>query len=392
MLPLSGITVVSLEQAVAAPFATRQLADLGARVVKVERPEVGDFARGYDRTVKGLASHFVWLNRSKESVTLDLKQDGAKEILNRLIESADVFVQNLAPGATGRLGFGAQTLRERHPSLIVCDVSGYGSSGPYRDKKAYDLLVQCEAGVVSITGTPDTPSKVGVSIADIACGMYAYSSILAALFRRERTGEGAAIEVSLFEALAEWMGFPAYFTMYGGKEPPRTGASHAAIAPYGPFECGDGEVIFLGIQNEREWERFCEAVLEQPALANDERFASNSERVENRDDLHQEIEAILEELSSEEAIERLDDAKIANARMRTVRGFLEHPQLEARGRWREVGSPVGPLRALLPPATLDGAEPVMAPIPTVGEHTDTILAELGYDADAVAALHRSAAI
>jgi itaconate CoA-transferase len=392
MLPLSGITVVSLEQAVAAPFATRQLADLGARVIKVERPQVGDFARGYDRTVKGLASHFVWLNRSKESLTLDLKQDGAKEILNRLIEEADVFVQNLAPGATGRLGFGAETLRERHPRLIVCDVSGYGASGPYRDKKAYDLLVQCEAGLVSITGTSHTPSKVGVSIADIACGMYSYSGILAALLRRGRTGEGASIEVSLFEALAEWMGFPAYFTMYGGKEPPRTGASHAAIAPYGPFECGDGEVIFLGIQNEREWERFCEVVLEQPALAEDERFASNSERVENRDDLHQEIEAILEELSSEQAIERLDGAKIANARMRTVHDFLDHPQLEARDRWREVGSPVGPLRALLPPATLDGAEPVMAPIPKVGEHTDKILAELGYRDDAVAILRQSAAI
>jgi itaconate CoA-transferase len=234
MLPLEGITVVSLEQAVAAPFATRQLADLGARVIKVERPEVGDFARGYDRTVKGLASHFVWLNRSKESLTLDLKQDGAKEVLARIIERADVFVQNLAPGATGRLGFGAQILRERHPSLIVCDVSGYGSSGPYRDKKAYDLLVQCEAGLVSITGTPETPSKVGISIADIACGMYAYSGILAALLRRGRTGEGAALEVSLFEALAEWMGFPAYYAMYGGKEPPRTGASHAAIAPYAP--------------------------------------------------------------------------------------------------------------------------------------------------------------
>ena len=392
MLPLEGITVVSLEQAVAAPFATRQLADLGARVIKVERPQVGDFARGYDRTVEGLSSHFVWLNRSKESMTLDLKQDGAKEILNRLIEGADVFVQNLAPGATGRLGFAAETLRERHPRLIVCDVSGYGSSGPYRDKKAYDLLVQCEAGLVSITGTPDTPSKVGVSIADIACGMYAYSGILAALLRRGRTGEGAAIEVSLFEALAEWMGFPAYFTMYGGKEPPRSGASHAAIAPYGPFECGDGEVIFLGIQNEREWERFCEVVLEQPALAGDERFASNSERVENRDDLHQEIEAILVELSSEEAIERLDEAKIANARMRTVQDFLDHPQLEARDRWREVGSPVGPLRALLPPATMDGAEPVMAPIPKVGEHTDKILAELGYRDDAVATLRQSAAI
>jgi itaconate CoA-transferase len=392
MLPLSGITVVSLEQAVAAPFATRQLADLGARVIKVERPQVGDFARGYDRTVKGLASHFVWLNRSKESLTLDLKQDGAKEILSRLIEGADVFVQNLAPGATGRLGFGAETLRERHPYLIVCDVSGYGSSGPYRDKKAYDLLVQCEAGLVSITGTPDTPSKVGVSIADIACGMYAYSGILAALLRRGRTGEGAAIEVSLFEALAEWMGFPAYFTMYGGKEPPRTGASHAAIAPYGPFECGDGGVIFLGIQNEREWERFCEVVLGRPEMANDERFASNSERVENRDDLHQEIEAILEELSSEEAIERLDGAKIANARMRTVRDFLDHPQLEARDRWREVGSPVGPLRALLPPATMDDTEPVMAPIPSVGEHTDKILAELGYRDDAVATLRQSDAI
>jgi itaconate CoA-transferase len=392
MLPLEGVTVVSLEQAVAAPFATRQLADLGARVVKVERPQVGDFARGYDRTVKGLASHFVWLNRSKESLTLDLKQDGAKEVLSRLIEGADVFVQNLAPGATGRLGFGAETLRERDPRLIVCDVSGYGSSGPYRDKKAYDLLVQCEAGLVSITGTPDTPSKVGVSIADIACGMYAYSGILAALLRRGRTGEGATIEISLFEALAEWMGFPAYFTMYGGKEPPRTGASHAAIAPYGPFRCGDGEVIFLGIQNEREWERFCEVVLGRPEMANDELFTSNSERVENRDILHQEIEAILEKLSSEEAIERLDGAKIANARMRTVRDFLDHPQLEARNRWKEVESPVGPLRALLPPANMDGTEPVMSPIPEVGEHTGKILTELGYDGDAVATLRQSAAI
>jgi itaconate CoA-transferase len=392
MLPLEGITVVSLEQAVAAPFATRQLADLGARVIKVERPEVGDFARGYDRTVKGLASHFVWLNRSKESLTLDLKQDGAKEVLARIIERADVFVQNLAPGATGRLGFGAQILRERHPSLIVCDISGYGSSGPYRDKKAYDLLVQCEAGLVSITGTPETPSKVGVSIADIACGMYAYSGILAALLRRGRTGEGAALEVSLFEALAEWMGFPAYYAMYGGKEPPRTGASHAAIAPYGPFECGDGKVIFLGIQNEREWERFCEVVLEQPALAEDERFASNSERVENRDDLYQDIEAILQKFSSSEAIERLEEAKIANARMRTVRGLLEHPQLEARDRWREVGSPVGPLRALLPPATIDSIEPLMAPIPSVSEHTEKILAELGYDDDTVATLRQAAAI
>jgi itaconate CoA-transferase len=392
MLPLEGITVVSLEQAVAAPFATRQLADLGARVIKVERPEVGDFARGYDTTVKGLSSHFVWLNRSKESLTLNLKEVGAKEILGRLIEKADVFIQNLAPGAAGRLGFGAEILRERHPRLIVCDVSGYGASGPYRDKKAYDLLVQCEAGLVSITGTPEAPSKVGVSIADIACGMYAYSGILTALLRRERSGEGASIEVSLFEALGEWMGFPAYFTLYGGEEPPRTGASHAAIAPYGPFECGDGELIFLGLQNEREWGRFCEVVLEQPALADDKRFQSNSERVENVDALRRAIEGILQQLSSEEAIDRLEGAKIANARMRTVRDFTDHPQLEARDRWREVGSPVGPLRALLPPAIMDGTEPVMAPIPSVGEHTDAILEELGYDEEAVASLRQRAAI
>ena len=392
MLPLEGVTVVSLEQAVAAPFATRQLADLGARVIKVERPEVGDFARGYDRTVRGLSSHFVWLNRSKESLTLDLKQQGAKEVLSRLVERADVFVQNLAPGAAGRLGFGAENLRKRHPRLIVCDISGYGSSGPYRDKKAYDLLVQCEAGLVSITGTPEAPSKVGVSIADIACGMYAYSGILAALLRRERAGEGATLEVSLFEALAEWMGFPAYFTLYGGKEPPRTGASHAAIAPYGPFECADGETIFLGLQNEREWQRFCEAVLKQPALAEDERFESNSERVENVDALRQAIEDILGQLPSEEILERLDGAKIANARMRDVRGFLDHPQLEARNRWREVGSPVGPLRALLPPATINGTEPIMDPVPSVGEHTAQILAELGYDGDTVTNLRQSSAI
>jgi itaconate CoA-transferase len=392
MLPLEGITVVSLEQAVAAPFATRQLADLGARVIKVERPEVGDFARGYDRTVKGLSSHFVWLNRSKESLTLNLKEKDASEVMNSLIEKADVFVQNLAPGATGRLGFGSENLRERHPQLIVCDVSGYGSSGPYREKKAYDLLVQCEAGLVSITGTPETPSKVGISIADIACGMYAYSGILTALLRRERTGEGATLEVSLFEALGEWMGFPAYFTAYGGTQPPRTGASHAAIAPYGPFECGDGEVIFLGIQNEREWERFCKTVLQRPGLAGDERFASNSERVENTAALHEEIETILMALSSEEAIERLEGSKIANARMRTVGDFVDHPQLEARNRWREVASPVGPLRALVPPVTIDATEPIMAPIPEVGEHTDAILEELGYSEEAVASLRQRSAI
>jgi len=392
MLPLEGVTVVSLEQAVAAPFATRQLADLGARVIKVERPEVGDFARGYDTTVRGLASHFVWLNRSKESLTLNLKEEGAKEVLRRLVRGADVFVQNLAPGAAERLGFGAEELRGSDPQLVHCGISGYGKGGPYTQKKAYDLLVQCEAGLVSITGTPETPSKVGISVADIAAGMYAYSGILAALLRRERAGEGATLEVSMLEALGEWMGFPAYFAGYGGEEPKRSGASHAAIAPYGPFECGDGEVIFLGIQNEREWENFCEAVLGQPALAGDDRFASNSERVANRDDLHREIEAILEGITSEEAIERLEAAKIANARMRTVGDFIDHPQLEARGRWRDFGSPVGPLRTLLPPATMEGTEPVMAPIPDLGEHTDGILAELGYDEDAVAALRRSSAV
>jgi itaconate CoA-transferase len=392
MLPLEGVTVVSLEQAVAAPFATRQLADLGARVIKVERPEVGDFARGYDTTVRGLASHFVWLNRSKESLTLNLKEEGAKKVLRRLIRDADVFVQNLAPGAVERLGFGAEELRGADPRLVHCGISGYGKGGPYTQKKAYDLLVQCEAGLVSITGTPETPSKVGISIADIAAGMYAYSGILAALLKRERAGEGATLEVSMLEALGEWMGFPAYYSGYGGEEPRRSGSSHAAIAPYGPFECGDGEVIFLGIQNEREWKNFCEAVLGQPAIAGDERFASNSDRVANRDDLHREIEAILSGITSEEAIERLEAAKIANARMRTVGDFIDHPQLEARGRWRDFGSPVGPLRTLLPPATMEGTEPVMGPLPDLGEHTDRILTELGYDEDAIADLRRSSAV
>ncbi len=392
MLPLEGITVVALEQAVSVPFATRQLADLGARVIKVERPEVGDFARSYDETVKGLSSHFVWLNRSKESLTLDLKEEGAKEALNRLVAKADVFVQNLAPGATERLGFGAQALREKYPPLVVCGVSGYGATGPYKDKKAYDLLVQCEAGLVSITGTPETPSKVGISIADIAAGMYAYSGILCALFRREKTGEGAVLEISMLEALGEWMGFPAYFTHYGGEEPERSGASHASIAPYGPFECGDGEIVFLGIQNEREWARFCEQVLEYQELAEDERFASNSERVANRSELHGEIEGVFAHLTEKDAIARLEEAGIANARMRTIRDFLGHPQLEARDRWREVGSPAGPLRALLPPATLAGTEPVIASVPEVGEHTNKILTELGYDEAAVDALRQEGVV
>src|SRR5918992_625827 len=341
-LPLEGVTVVSLEQAVAAPFATRQLADLGARVIKVERPGVGDFARGYDETVMGLSSHFVWLNRSKESLALDLRQDEAKEILRRLVARSDAFVQNLAPGSAGRLGFGAEELRREHPRLVYCSISGYGEDGPYTRKKAYDLLVQCEAGLVSITGTPETPSKGGISAADIAAGMYAYSGILAALLRREKTGEGATLDISMLEALGEWMGFPAYFAGYGGEDPKRSGASHAAIAPYGPFECGDGESVFLGIQNEREWEKFCEQVLESPELADDARFTTNSERVANREALHEKIEGAFAHFTEKEAIVRLEEAGIANAPLRTVRQFLHHPQLKTRGCWRGGETPVGP--------------------------------------------------
>jgi itaconate CoA-transferase len=384
MRPLDGVTVVSLEQAVAAPFATRQLADYGARVVKVERPGQGDFARAYDTTVRGMASHFVWLNRSKESLTLDLKQRDADVILGRLLARADVFVQNLAPGAADRLSLGAAALRERYPKLVVCNMSGYGTSGPYRDKKAYDLLVQSEAGLVSITGTPDTPSKVGISIADIASGMYAYSAILLALLCRARTGEGRTIEVSMLDALGEWMGYAMYYTKYGGSSPPRTGASHAAIAPYGPFETGDGEVVYLGLQNEREWERFCRTVLEQPALADDDRFRSNASRVAHRADLHAAIDGVFARLDVAHVVARLEAADTAFARMNTVQQFIEHPQLAERGRWRTIESPVGPLLALLPPAMLEDVEPVMGPIPAVGEHTDQLLRECGFDAATIA--------
>ena len=375
--PLSGTTVVSIEQAVAAPFATRQLADLGARVIKIERPGVGDFARGYDTTVKGLASHFVWTNRSKESLTLDLKHPEGQWIVEQLLERSDVFVQNLAPGAVERLGFGAARLREQYGRLIVCDISGYGSSGPYRDKKAYDLLVQCETGVISLTGTPESPSKVGISVADIAGGMYAFSGIMTALYNRERTGQGAHLDISLFDALAEWLGYPAYYTGYGGVAPGRNGASHPTIAPYGPVEVRDG-TVFIGVQNEREWARLCAEVLEQPNLASDPRFASNSQRVANR----AELDALLaDRLSGETAAEveaRLDAAGIANARLRTVQEFLDHPQLTARDRWQEVETPAGPIRALVPPIALDGAPARMDPIPDTGQHTDAILRELGY--------------
>jgi crotonobetainyl-CoA:carnitine CoA-transferase CaiB-like acyl-CoA transferase len=385
MLPLDGITVIAVEQAVAAPFATRQLADLGERVIKVERPGVGDFARGYDTTVNGMSSHFVWLNRSKESLTLDLKQRDAIDVLERLLARADVFIHNLAPGAMGRLGFGADETRRRYPRLIVCELSGYGSSGPYRDKKAYDLLVQSEAGVLSITGSEDQPAKVGISIADISAGMYAFSSVLAALLRRERTGEGAALDVSLFDSLSEWMSYPMYYT-YGGKQPPRSGARHATIDPYGPYVAGDGKVVYLGLQNEREWARFCANVLQQAELAIDARFASNPRRVEHRHELDAIITAAFGALTAGQVIARLEAAQIANARMNNVRELIDHPQLAARNRWRDVATPAGPVRTLLPPFNFADMEIPMGAIPAVGQHTDAILGELGIDRDTAASL------
>lgn len=389
MLPLNGVTVVALEQAVAAPFATRQLADLGARVIKIERPGTGDFSREYDTTVRGLSSHFVWLNRSKESLTLDLKRPEAQPVLKRLLETSDVFIHNLAPGAVDRLGFDTATLRTACPRLIVCQVSGYGTDGPFRDRKAYDLLVQSETGLLSITGTADTPSKVGISVADIAAGMYAYSGVLTALLSRARTGQGTAFEVSLFDALAEWMGFPLYYATYGGAEPPRAGASHAVIAPYGPYTAGDGKIVYLAIQNEREWTRFCGSVLEAPDLVADPRFATNPSRVSHRPQLDAVLAERFARLSSGALMAALDAAGIANARMNTVHELAEHPQIVARGRWRTVGSPVGPLRALSPPVVMEDVDPVMNPIPAVGEHTDRILREIGVDPETIFAWRRA---
>jgi crotonobetainyl-CoA:carnitine CoA-transferase CaiB-like acyl-CoA transferase len=388
---LEGVTVVSVEQAVAAPFATRQLADLGARVIKVERPGGGDFARDYDHTVKGLSAYFVWLNRSKESIALDLKRPGARTAMARLLARADVFVHNLAPGAAERVGLAAGELTAGNPRLIACSISGYGSTGPYRDKKAYDLLVQCETGLVSVTGTPETPAKVGISVADIAAGMYAYAGILAALYQRERTGRGSVLEVSLFDALAEWMSHPILQTAYGGSPPPRAGASHASIAPYGPFMTGSGVAVNLGIQNEREWAEFCATVLERPEVAGDERFASNSQRVANRWELQAIIEEVFGGLELEQVVERLEAARIASARMNSVRQLIEHPQLAARDRWREVGSPAGAVRALLPPVIVAGRQPRMDPVPAVGEHTAAILRWLGYQDEQVRSLQAESA-
>jgi itaconate CoA-transferase len=384
MLPLSGITVVALEQAVAAPFATRQLADLGARVIKIERPGDGDFARHYDATVKGLSSHFVWLNRSKQSLTLDLKRPEALDVLARLLPRADVLVQNLAPGAADRLGLGAATLRARYPRLVVCNVSGYGSTGPYADRKAYDLLVQSEVGLLSITGTDEAPAKVGISVADIAAGMYAYSGILAALLARTTTGAGTTVDVSLFDALGEWMGYPAYYAAYSGAPPRRTGAEHASIAPYGPIRGADGE-IFVAVQNAREWTRFCGDVLRWPELEHDDRFRTNSLRVANRNALHIVVESTLGSLPIADVISRLEAAQIAYARMNSMAEYLTHPQLVERDVWREIDSPAGAIRAARPPLRLEQVEPVMSAVPALGQHTDAILEELGIARGTIAA-------
>ena len=392
MLPLEGITIISLEQAVAAPFATRQLAELGARVIKVERPEVGDFARSYDERAKGLASHFAWLNRSKESLTLDLKQPEGQKILAALVEKADVFLQNLAPGATERLGFGSDALREKYPQLIVCNISGYGTDGPYQKKKAYDLLIQCEAGMLSITGTEETPSKVGISVADISGAMYAYSGILTALYQRTQTGQGTVLDVSLFDTLGEWMGFPAYFAYEGAEPPNRTGASHSASAPYGPFTTGDNEQVNLGVQNEREWAKFCDIVIQRPDLIQDDRFNSNYKRVTHRDALTALINEALSTLSTEEVVKRLDEASIANARMNTMAGFWNHPQYAARDRWTHVESPVGPLKALKPPVIMRDSDYKITAIPALGGNNDDILREIGYNESDIQKLRQEGVI
>jgi len=391
-LPLSGITVVSLEHAIAAPFASRQLADLGARVIKVERPGDGDFARRYDTRVDGLASHFVWVNRSKESLTLDLKNEFAMSALQRLLEKTDVLLQNLAPGAAARIGLSYEQLNSKFPRLIVCDISGYGADGPDRDRKAYDLLIQSEAGFLSITGTPESPSKAGCSIADIAAGMYAFTSIQSALLLRERTGQGSGIDISMLESLAEWMGYPLYYSYKGASPPERAGASHSTIFPYGPFQTGDGRSIMLGLQNDREWIAFCEKVLKNGAFATDSRFKTNALRSANRAELTRLIEEVFSTLSASEVAAELNAADIANANMNDMHDLWNHDQLRARNRWVPVDTPVGPVPALKPPGRSTAYEPRMDAIPAVGAQTDTILKELGLDASTIERLRAAKAI
>jgi itaconate CoA-transferase len=390
--PLDGIVVVSLEHAIAAPLATRHLADLGARVIKVERPGVGDFARGYDQRTRGLSSQFVWTNRSKESLTLDVKQPRARKILDRLLKKTDVLVQNLAPGAASRLGLGAETLRGRFPTLILCDISGYGGDGPYGNKKAYDLLIQAEAGLLSVTGTPEEPVKSGISVADIAAGMYAFSNILTALIYRQRTGKGSHVDLSLMESLCEWMGGPLYYSFDGASPPERTGPFHSSVFPYGPFLAGDGTEVFFGLQNEREWVVFCRVVLENPELATDSRFCNNSLRSGNRSALTDIILSVFAKLTGGQVLDRLERANIANARMNQMADVWAHPQLKARDRWRNVGTPAGPIPALLPPGKSDAFEPRMDATPALGEHTDSVLAELGYATSEIVELHEQGVV
>lgn len=390
--PLDHITVVSLEHAIAAPFCTRQLADLGARVIKIERPDVGDFARSYDQRVDGLSSHFVWTNRSKESLTLDIKHEKSMQVLLTLLKTADVFVQNLAPGAAARLGLSFEQLKTLNPKLVVCDISGYGNDGPYRDKKAYDLLIQSEAGFLSVTGSPETPSKAGCSIADIAAGMYAYTHILSALLLREKTGEGSHIDVSMLESLSEWMSFPLYYAYKDAEPPARSGASHATIYPYGPFPVGDGNTLMLGLQNEREWLMFCDKVLLDASLAVDERFNTNSQRHVHREALKTLIDQCFAALSITAVEARLDEAKIAHARMNTMAQLWDHPQLSARKRWQDVASPAGPLSTLLPPGVNSAYSARMDGIPAVGQHTLAILQECGISPEDMAAMKAQGAI
>lgn len=390
--PLEGITVVSLEHAIAAPFCTRQLADLGARVIKVERPGAGDFARAYDERVNGMSSHFIWVNRSKESLTLDLKQADALNALKTLLKTADVLVQNLAPGAAARMGLTAELLHRENPKLILCDISGYGNNGPYRDKKAYDLLIQSEAGFLSVTGTPEVPSKAGNSIADIAAGMYAYTNILAALLQRAKTGKGSTIDVSMLESLGEWMSYPLYYAYDSASPPPRNGASHATIYPYGPFKAGDGGTVMLGLQNDREWVLFCEIVLSNPSLGKDERFDKNFKRNERRAELLAIIDDCFSKLTTKQVIAKLDEAQIANARLNDMQGLWNHDQLKARNRWVDVSSPAGPIPAMLPPGINDSYEYRMDPIPSVGEHTNSILAEIGITQNEIEKMRSSGAI